>query len=105
MSYNLDNGFFTVFEQTPLVEEGLIETSLVIGDVYHSPRAGMDSELLNVPIKITTPEDYYILKALLELQENKDIFALSLQKSMTNDIKVYYLATVIKTDIQINGTE
>ena len=31
----------------------------------------------NHNIKITTPEDYYILKALLELQENKDIFGLN----------------------------
>ena len=56
MSLNLDNGFFTVFENTALVEEGIVETSLSIGEVYHSPRAGMDSELLNVPIKIITPE-------------------------------------------------
>lgn len=31
----------------------------------------------NHNIKITTPEDYYILKALLELQENKNIFGLN----------------------------
>lgn len=30
----------------------------------------------NHNIKITTPEDYYILKAILELQENKRIFGL-----------------------------
>ena len=30
----------------------------------------------NHNIKITTPEDYYILKAILELQENKNIFGL-----------------------------
>lgn len=30
----------------------------------------------NHNIKITTPEDYYILKALLELQENKNVFGL-----------------------------
>ena len=30
----------------------------------------------NVNIKITTPEDYYILKALLELEENKFIFGI-----------------------------
>lgn len=28
-------------------------------------------------IKITTPEDYYILKALVELQENKNVFGLN----------------------------
>ena len=27
-------------------------------------------------IKITTPEDYYILKALLELEESKGVFGL-----------------------------
>lgn len=31
----------------------------------------------NQNIKITTPEDYYILKALLELQENKNVFGLN----------------------------
>ena len=31
----------------------------------------------NHNIKITTPEDYYILKALLELQENKNVFGLN----------------------------
>lgn len=31
----------------------------------------------NHNIKITTPEDYYILKALVELQENKNVFGLS----------------------------
>ena len=31
----------------------------------------------NQNIKITTPEDYYVLKALLELQENKDVFGLN----------------------------
>lgn len=30
----------------------------------------------NHNIKITTPEDYYILKAILELQENKNVFGL-----------------------------
>ena len=30
----------------------------------------------NHNIKITTPEDYYILKALVELQENKNVFGL-----------------------------
>ena len=30
----------------------------------------------NQNIKITTPEDYYILKAMLELQENKRVFGL-----------------------------
>lgn len=30
----------------------------------------------NHNIKITTPEDYYILKALIELQENKNVFGL-----------------------------
>ena len=29
-----------------------------------------------VNIKITTPEDYYYLKAILELEENKYIFGL-----------------------------
>lgn len=31
----------------------------------------------NHNIKITTPEDYYILKALVELQENKNVFGLN----------------------------
>ena len=31
----------------------------------------------NQNIKITTPEDYYVLKALLELQENKNVFGLN----------------------------
>lgn len=31
----------------------------------------------NQNIKITTPEDYYILKALVELQENKNVFGLN----------------------------
>lgn len=31
----------------------------------------------NQNIKITTPEDYYILKALLELQENKNVFGIN----------------------------
>ena len=31
----------------------------------------------NHNIKITTPEDYYILKALVELQENKNIFGIN----------------------------
>lgn len=31
----------------------------------------------NYNIKITTPEDYYILKALVELQENKNVFGLN----------------------------
>lgn len=30
----------------------------------------------NHNIKITTPEDYYILKALLELEENRYVFGL-----------------------------
>lgn len=30
----------------------------------------------NQNIKITTPEDYYILKAMLELQENKSVFGI-----------------------------
>lgn len=31
----------------------------------------------NHNIKITTPEDYYVLKALVELQENKNVFGLN----------------------------
>lgn len=31
----------------------------------------------NQNIKITTPEDYYVLKALLELQENKNVFGIN----------------------------
>lgn len=31
----------------------------------------------NQNIKITTPEDYYILKALVELQENKNVFGIN----------------------------
>lgn len=31
----------------------------------------------NQNIKITTPEDYYVLKALLELEENKNVFGLN----------------------------
>jgi len=30
----------------------------------------------NINIKITTPEDYYVLKAILELEENKFVFGL-----------------------------
>lgn len=29
-----------------------------------------------VNLKITTPEDYYFLKAMLELEENKFVFGL-----------------------------
>ena len=42
-------------------------------------RAGGEVHLVKeqgVNIKITTPEDYYFLKAMLELEENKFVFGL-----------------------------
>ena len=40
-----------------------------VGDIQIVKEQGLN-------IKITTPEDYYYLKAILELQENKYVFGL-----------------------------
>lgn len=52
----------------PLLDAALVFTYL--GNDIHIIKEN------NQNIKITTPEDYYILKAILELQENKSVFGL-----------------------------
>lgn len=52
----------------PLLDSALVYTYL--GNDVHIIREN------NQNIKITTPEDYYILKAMLELQENKSVFGI-----------------------------
>lgn len=52
----------------PLLDSALIFTYL--GNDIHIIRES------NQNIKITTPEDYYILKAMLEFQENKYVFGI-----------------------------
>jgi 2-C-methyl-D-erythritol 4-phosphate cytidylyltransferase len=52
----------------PLLDAALAYTYL--GNDIHIVREN------NQNIKITTPEDYYILKAMLELEENKYVFGL-----------------------------
>ena len=60
--------YSSIEQPIPLLDSALIYTYLghritMVPEDYHN-------------IKITTPEDYYILKALLELQENKNVFGL-----------------------------
>ena len=52
----------------PLLDTALIYTFL--GNQIHIVKED------NQNIKITTPEDYYILKAMLELQESKNVFGI-----------------------------
>ena len=52
----------------PLLDSALVYTYL--GNSIHIVKEN------NQNIKITTPEDYYILKAMLELEENKYIFGI-----------------------------
>lgn len=52
----------------PLLDSALVFTYL--GNNIHIIKES------NQNIKITTPEDYYILRAMLELQENKSIFGI-----------------------------
>ena len=52
----------------------LLDAALAYTYLGHSIPLVME---YNQNIKITTPEDYYVLKALLELQENKDVFGLN----------------------------
>ena len=52
----------------PLLDSALLYTYL--GNDIHIIKES------NQNIKITTPEDYYILKAILELQENKSVYGI-----------------------------
>lgn len=52
----------------PLLDSALVFTYL--GNDIHIIKES------NQNIKITTPEDYYILKAMIELQENKSVFGI-----------------------------
>ena len=52
----------------PLLDAGMVY-SKVHGDVHLVKEQGTN-------IKITTPEDFYYLKAILDLEENKYIFGL-----------------------------
>lgn len=52
----------------PLIDTALVYTFL--GNQIHIVKEN------NQNIKITTPEDYYILKAMLELQESKNVFGI-----------------------------
>lgn len=52
----------------PLLDSALVYTYL--GNSIHIIKEN------NPNIKITTPEDFYILKAMLELQENKSVFGI-----------------------------
>ena len=52
----------------PLLDSALVYTYL--GNSIHIVKEN------NQNIKITTPEDYYILKAMLELEENKYVFGI-----------------------------
>lgn len=56
------------FTPMPLLDSALVFTYL--GNNIHIIKEN------NQNIKITTPEDYYILKAMLELQENKCVFGI-----------------------------
>ena len=64
------------YEKTELSEKGsvpLLDAAMVYA------RAGGEVHLVKeqgVNLKITTPEDYYFLKAMLELEENKFVFGL-----------------------------
>lgn len=64
------------YERTELSESGsvpLLDAAMVYA------RAGGEVHLVKeqgVNLKITTPEDYYFLKAMLELEENKFVFGL-----------------------------
>ena len=52
----------------PLLDAAMVYAK-TIGDIQNVKEQGLN-------IKITTPEDYYYLKAILELQENKYVFGL-----------------------------
>ena len=52
----------------PLLDAAMVYAK-TIGDIQIVKEQGLN-------IKITTPEDYYYLKAILELQENKYVFGL-----------------------------
>ena len=53
----------------PLLDAALVYTFL--GNKVHIVKEN------NNNLKVTTPEDYYILKAMLELEENKFVFGLA----------------------------
>ena len=53
----------------PLLDSALVFTCL--GNKIHIIKEN------NNNIKVTTPEDYYILKAMLELEENRYVFGIN----------------------------
>ena len=53
----------------PLLDSALVFTYL--GNKVHIIKEN------NNNIKVTTPEDYYILKAMLELEENRYVFGIN----------------------------
>ena len=58
----------------------LILVISVLSTVYNVYAVGkeyqLNTQLNNNNLKITTPEDYYILKAMLELEESKYVFGI-----------------------------
>lgn len=65
---NIYESFANINSPIPLLDTALIYTYL--GNSIHIIKDN------NKNIKITTPEDYYILKAMLELEENRYVFGI-----------------------------
>ena len=63
-----DAGAGPEYEGMPLLDAGMLYASRG-GDVRLVKEQGMN-------IKITTPEDFYYLKAMIELEENKSVFGI-----------------------------
>lgn len=65
-----------VFQNTELLQDG--EVPLLDAAMVYA-KAGKSVHLVKeqgINLKVTTPEDYYILKAILELEENKYVFGI-----------------------------